>query len=102
MLWPNWTTVDRLNIMLGKTRRHYMLDVIAVVADQQYRSEHLRRLLFNHQHQAREDFVKRRVSSNHFHDPLLRCAEARVVQGSADGGVFLSLRSRQVGLLRLL
>jgi hypothetical protein len=80
-----------------------MPDVVAVVADLQHGAEHLRGLRLDQQHQAREDFAKRRVSRNHLLDPTLRRKELFVILlGSADSREFLSLRKfRLFGLLRI-
>src|SRR5882762_611738 len=61
MLWPNWAAVNHLNVILGKARRHRMLDMVAVVADQKNGADHLRRLFLDNQQQLREDFLKRRT-----------------------------------------
>src|SRR6266480_3426471 len=71
MLRPNRTAINHLNVILRKTRRHCMFDMVAVVTEQQYRAEHLWRLSLDHQHQVREDLAERRVSGNHLQNALL-------------------------------
>src|SRR5258705_1092201 len=105
MLRPNRTAINHLNVTLRKTRRHCMPDMVAVVAKQQYRADHLWRLRLDHQHKVREDFVKRRVIGNHPHDAFLLRAKLSVILVSKRNDVrphgrhFLSLRSSKVGLL---
>src|SRR5882724_6350777 len=105
MLWPNRLAINHLNVILRKTRRHCMSDMVAVVAKQQYRTEHLWRLRLDHQHQVREDFAKRRVIGNHLHDAFLLRAKLSVIlvgrrgDGRQGGSHFLSLRSSKFSLL---
>src|SRR5258705_1557583 len=110
MLRPNRTAIDHLNVILRKTRRHCMSDMVAVVAKQQYRADHLWRLRLDHQHQVREDFAKRRVSGDHLLDAqllqakwfvILPCSpnDVRRGDGRPYGRHFLSLRSSKVSLL---
>src|SRR6266478_6171822 len=104
MLRPNGTAINHLNVTLRKTRRHCMSDMVAVVAKQQYRAEHLWRLRLDHQHQVREDFAKRRVRGNHLHDALLLRAKFVILPSTPrdirqGGRQFLSLRSGKFSLL---
>src|SRR6267154_946608 len=78
MLRSNRTAVNHLHVILRKARRHCMPDMVAVVAQQQDRAEHLWRLRLDQQHQVREDFAQRRVSGNHLLDALLLRAKLSV------------------------
>src|SRR5258705_10341533 len=101
MLRPNRSAINHLNVILRKTRSHCMSDVVAVVAKQQDRTDHLRRLRLDHQPQVREDFAKWRVSGNHLQDALLFGAKLSVilVGRRSDGRDFTSLRRSKFRLL---
>ncbi len=45
--------------------------MVAVIAKQQYRAEHLWRLRLDHQHEVRKDIAQRRASGNHLVDAFL-------------------------------
>src|SRR6266545_1898645 len=109
MLRPNRNAINHPNVILRKTRRHCMSDMVAIVAKQQYRAEHLWRLCLDHQYQVREDFAKWRVSGNHLLDALLLRAKLSVIlssrndvrrgDGRPHGRQFLSLRNSKFSLL---